>query len=68
VLDVFRDPADPARRIGAAMLSQSVRSARAAGLSDLSLAVTHANAAARRLYERFGFADLGESWTLAMPV
>jgi ribosomal protein S18 acetylase RimI-like enzyme len=67
VLDVFRDPADPARGIGAAMLSQAARSARAASLPALSLAVTHENSAARAVYERLGFADLGESWTLALP-
>ena len=67
VLDVFRDPADPARGIGAAMLAHAARSLRSAGLGALSLVVTHDNAGARAVYERLGFDDLGESWTLAIP-
>jgi len=67
LVDVVRDPDDPARGIGAAMLAHAARGLRSAGLGALSLAVTHDNATAREVYERLGFADLTQSWTLALP-
>jgi len=68
VVDVVRDPDDPARGIGAAMLAQAARGLRSAGLGALSLAVTDDNTTARAVYDRLGFADLTQSWTLALPV
>jgi GNAT superfamily N-acetyltransferase len=67
MVDVFRDPALDARGVGAAMVGASLRLARDAGLPAVGLAVTHANSQAREVYRRLGFADLSESWTLAMP-
>jgi ribosomal protein S18 acetylase RimI-like enzyme len=67
VVDVFRDPAANVRGIGKAMLIHTLHSSRAAGLPALSLAVSHENANAMQLYTELGFADAGESLTLAIP-
>lgn len=67
VLDVFRDPACPVKGIGSAMLASALAGARSAGLAGLSLAVSHENETALRLYRRLGFADIAQSLTLALP-
>lgn len=67
VLDVFRDPACPVKGIGSALLVSTLAAARPAGLAGVSLAVSHENATALRLYRRLGFVDRGESLTLALP-
>jgi ribosomal protein S18 acetylase RimI-like enzyme len=67
VIDIFRDPGCPVRGIGAALLDAVLRAAAEAGLPAVSLAVSHDNAVARRLYRRLGFAEVEESWTLALP-
>lgn len=66
ILDIVRDPAERVRGIGAAMLAQTARSARSAGLRALGLVVDHDNERARGLYARMGFDDLEESWTLLL--
>jgi GNAT superfamily N-acetyltransferase len=67
VIDIFRDPASPVRGIGAALLGGALSAARSAGLSGVSLAVSHQNARALRLYSALGFVDTGQSWTLSLP-
>jgi len=67
VIDIFRDPDCPVRGIGTALLDGVLRAAAEAGLPAVSLAVSHDNAVARRLYLRFGFTEVDESWTLALP-
>jgi GNAT superfamily N-acetyltransferase len=67
VLDVFRDPACPVRGIGSALLVSALAAARSAGLDGVSLAVSHENEAALRLYRRLGFVDIAQSLTLALP-
>ncbi len=67
VIDLFRDPASPALGVGTALLRATIAAARDAGLPGLSLAVSHDNARARRLYAAFGFTEVEESWTLALP-
>lgn len=67
VLDVFRDPDDPAAGIGGAMLAHAARSLRSIGLAALSLAVTSDNERAIGLYRSLGFEEHGQSWTLALP-
>ena len=67
VLDVFRDPDDPATGVGGAMLTHAARSLRSVGLAALSLAVTSGNERAIGLYRSLGFVEHGQSWTLALP-
>jgi ribosomal protein S18 acetylase RimI-like enzyme len=67
VIDIFRDPACPARGVGAALLGRALTAVREAGLTGLSLVVSHDNARARRLYSRLGFTEVDESWTLVLP-
>ena len=67
VLDVFRDPACPVRGIGSALLVSTLAAAREAGLAGVSLAVSHENTPALRLYRRLGFVNSGQSLTLALP-
>ncbi len=67
VVDIFRDPACEERGVATALLAGTLASTRAAGLPGLSLAVSHPNANAKRLYAALGFVDRGESWTLALP-
>jgi ribosomal protein S18 acetylase RimI-like enzyme len=67
VIDIFRDPQCPVRGVGTALLHATLNAAAEAGLPALSLAVSHGNTAARRLYERLGFTEVGESWTLVLP-
>ncbi len=67
VLDIFRDPASPAKGVGRALLHAALVAARHTGLPSMTLVVSHSNANARALYESFGFVDHSESWTLALP-
>jgi ribosomal protein S18 acetylase RimI-like enzyme len=67
LLDIFRDPDDPAKGIGGAMLAHAGRSLRSVGLAALSLAVSAENEQAVALYRSLGFEQLGQSWTLALP-
>ncbi len=67
VLDVFRDPLAPQRGIGAALIAAALRSLAAGSAPALGLAVTHANQRALRLYQRLGFTEIEQSWTLHLP-
>lgn len=67
VIDLFRDPAAQVRGVGRALLTASMTAASTAGLPSLSLAVSHSNTAALRLYSSLGFDDAEQSWTLAVP-
>ncbi len=67
VIDIFRDPDCPVRGVGTALLAATLRVGTEAGLPAISLAVSHGNAAARRLYLRLGFTEVEENWTLALP-
>lgn len=67
VLDIFRDPSDPAQGVGGAMLAHAARSIRSVGLAALSLVVTDGNEPAIRLYRSLGFEVHDHSWTLALP-
>jgi GNAT superfamily N-acetyltransferase len=67
VIDIFRDPTSPVRGVGAALLGGALSSAQTAGLSGVSLAVSHQNTRALRLYSALGFVDVGQSWTLCVP-
>jgi ribosomal protein S18 acetylase RimI-like enzyme len=67
VLDIFRDPDDPGRGTGGAMLAHAARSLRSVGLGALSLVVDADNDRAITLYRAMGFDDHGQSWTLALP-
>jgi ribosomal protein S18 acetylase RimI-like enzyme len=67
VIDIFRDPTSPVGGVGAALLGGALAAARSAGLSGVSLAVSHQNPRALRLYSALGFVDTGQSWTLSLP-
>ncbi len=67
VIDIFRDPTSSVRGVGAALLGGALAAARSAGLSGVSLAVSHQNTRALRLYTALGFVDTGQSWTLSLP-
>lgn len=67
LLDLFRDPASPVKGVGRALLVASLTAAERAGLASMTLVVSHSNTTARALYESLGFADHGQSWTLALP-
>ena len=58
LLDVFRDPADPARGIGSAMLAYAARSARSASLPTLTAEVDDADGRAHAFLTRLGFRPL----------
>lgn len=60
IVDIALDPAARGSGIGTAVLTQTIRSARAAGWTALSLMVAHTNPPAARLYRRLGFRPLGE--------
>jgi ribosomal protein S18 acetylase RimI-like enzyme len=66
VLDVFRDPAARVSGVGSTLLLGALRAVGAAGLPGLSLVVSHENTRAHRLYQRLGFVDVSESWTLVI--
>jgi ribosomal protein S18 acetylase RimI-like enzyme len=67
VIDVFRDPACVVPGVGAALLGSALAGAKASRLDGLSLAVSHLNQTAFRVYGRLGFVEAEESWTLAVP-
>ena len=58
LLDVFRDPDDPARGIGAAMLAYAARSARSASLAAITAEVDESDERARAFLARLGFRAL----------
>ncbi len=65
VIDVFRDPGAPAG-VGSALMAAALHAA-AQALPALSLTVSHGNLRARGVYERLGFLDVLEEWTLVLP-
>lgn len=67
VLDIFRDPDDPAPGVGGAMLAHATRSLRSVGLAALSLVISADNEPAIALFRSLGFAELGRSWTVELP-
>jgi GNAT superfamily N-acetyltransferase len=67
ILDVFRDPTTPFRGVGFAVIGGALRALVEVGAPALGLAVTHANARARQVYERLGFVPVSESWTVTLP-
>ena len=67
VIDIFRDPACVVPGVGTALLGSALAAAKASRLKGLSLAVSHRNGKAFRLYGRLGFVEAEESWTLAVP-
>lgn len=67
IIDVFRDPAATVKGIGSALIHATLDAAKSAGLSSVSLAVSHSNANALNLYSALGFVDADENWTLALP-
>lgn len=60
IVDIALDPAVRGRGIGSTVLGETIRSARAAGWTALSLMVAHTNPQAARLYLRLGFLPRGE--------
>lgn len=66
VIDVFRHPAAPPGA-GTALLAATLHAAARQELSALSLAVSHDNVQARKVYERLGFRDVHEDWTVDLP-
>ncbi len=67
VIELFRDPKSTGQGIGEALLVATLAAAREAGLPSVSLVVGDENATALRLYERLGFTELGQTWTLDLP-
>ncbi len=67
VMDLFRDPASAGCGIGRALVAATLSAAQASGLPSVSLAVSDENPLAIRLYERLGFVDVEQSWTLDLP-
>lgn len=61
VISMWVDPAERGRGAGGALLDAVVGFAREHGSRELVLGVTDGNDAARALYERYGFADNGDS-------
>jgi len=59
VLNVAVAPAARRRGVGAALLEEVGREAKARGCAALTLEVRRSNAAARGLYGRLGFAEVG---------
>jgi ribosomal protein S18 acetylase RimI-like enzyme len=67
IIDVFRDPASQIPGIGTALITSVLAAAQTDGTAGVSLAVSHSNDRAHRLYQRLGFAHTSQSWTLALP-
>lgn len=61
VISMWVDPAARGRGVGRALLERVVGFAREQGAEELVLGVTDGNAAARTLYETYGFVDTGDS-------
>lgn len=59
IVDIALAPETRGRGIGTAVLGETIRSARQAGWTALSLMVAHTNPPAARLYRRLGFHPLG---------
>jgi ribosomal protein S18 acetylase RimI-like enzyme len=66
VHDVWRVPGNSEPRIGGALLAQAMRLLDEDGYPALGLTVSHGNPA-RRVYERLGFVEQLESWTVHIP-
>jgi GNAT superfamily N-acetyltransferase len=66
VNDIWVDPAFAGHGIGTALLGQAQFVLHRDGFTTLGLVVSHGNPA-RRLYERCGFREVLESWTLLLP-
>lgn len=60
IVDIALVPEARGRGIGTTVLEDTIRSAREAGWTALSLMVTHTNPHAARLYRRLGFRPRGE--------
>jgi len=67
VLDIFRDPASPARGVGRAMMAAVLDAAKSQDLPSMTLVVSHSNVTAMGMYESLGFVDREQSWTLGLP-
>ena len=59
LLDVFRDPDDPADGIGSAMLAHAARRARSTSLPGITAEVAPGDERARAFLRRLGFVPLG---------
>jgi GNAT superfamily N-acetyltransferase len=60
LVQMWVDPIQRSRGIGAALVARVIEWARALAYPELRLWVTEGNAPAERLYARLGFADTGE--------
>lgn len=60
VLNVAVDPRARGRGLGAALMREVIEEARRHGAEAVTLEVRRGNDAGRRLYERFGFEQVGE--------
>ncbi len=60
VLNVAVDPRERGRGLGAALMREVIAEARGCGADAVTLEVRRSNDAGRRLYERFGFAQIGQ--------
>ena len=67
IIDVFRDPTRSGEGHRQRADRAALAAAKTAGLPSVSLAVSHTNANALRLYAALGFVDADENWTLALP-
>lgn len=59
LISMWTDPSMRRRGVGAALVEEAARFARAVGVAELFLHVRFGNDAARHLYERCGFVDTG---------
>jgi GNAT superfamily N-acetyltransferase len=66
VIDIFRDPNSALTGIGRALLIAVLTAARTDRLPTISLAVSHSNTRARRLYDDLGFTVAEEGRTLSV--
>jgi len=66
ILDIALLPSACGRGIGSDILSAVARAARVQGGEELVLSVLFSNLAARRLYERLGFAEIGDGVRIEM--
>jgi len=64
--DIWRRPGHGNRGLGIWLIARAMRLLYDDGLQTLGLSVTHGNPA-RRIYDRVGFVEKLESWTLRVP-
>jgi len=64
--DIWRRPGHGNRGLGTWLIARAMRLLYDDGLQTLGLSVTHGNPA-RRIYDRVGFVEKLESWTLRVP-